>query len=58
MAQSCASCQQSMREDDTVSVLEDGDVVCEPCADTVREYDEDLIAYTRKLRDVHEDWRT
>lgn len=59
--QTCASCPTEMDEDDVVLVTEGGDVLCEPdgvgCGSTFKAYFPDEVAYERKLKDVHPDWR-
>lgn len=59
MSQTCQSCRATMREYDTVAVLESGDVICKPCAIELPEYGlEGEIGYFSLLQDVHPDWRT
>lgn len=57
MSQPCASCQDDLREDDEVAVLESGDVICLDCMSELSEEGWDEVAYQRHLRDVHPDWR-
>jgi hypothetical protein len=59
--QICAWCPTQMDEDDQVLVTEGGDVLCEPdgvgCGSTFKANFPDEVAYIRKLKDVHPDWR-
>jgi hypothetical protein len=55
MADTCVCCDDDLDEDDVVTLTEGADLLCMACTTELGDAIE--IAYQRKLRDVHPDWR-